>query len=94
MPSSKPFAAGSEVGPSVDYFLARGQVRRQARAVVELLRRSAGLAGHFLFMEDDFLLCPHGLQALAYATSKAHAYLPGDSVEARAPKAAGLRVLQ
>ena len=53
------------------------QVRRQTRAVVALLRRSAGLGGHFLFMEDDFLLCPHALRTLAYLTSKAHAYFPG-----------------
>ena len=52
-------------------------MRRQTRAVVELLRRSQGLAGHFLFMEDDFVLCPHALRALAYVTSKAHAYFPG-----------------
>jgi hypothetical protein len=42
-----------------------------------MMRASAGLAGHFLFMEDDFLLCPHALRALAYVTSKAHAYYPG-----------------
>ena len=56
----------------------RSSVRRQTRAVVALLRAAAGLAAHFLFMEDDFILCPHGLRTLAYVTSKAHAYLPGD----------------
>ncbi len=55
----------------------RRQVRRQTRAVVELMRRSEGLAGHFLFMEDDFLLCPHALRTLTYIISKAHAYFPG-----------------
>jgi len=54
------------------------RVRRQTRAVVELMRRSEGLAGHFMFMEDDFLLCPHALRTLAYVTSKAHAYFPDD----------------
>uniref|UniRef100_A0A7S0QR22 Uncharacterized protein n=1 Tax=Cryptomonas curvata TaxID=233186 RepID=A0A7S0QR22_9CRYP len=34
------------------------------------------MAGHFLFMEDDFLVCPHALRALAYVTAKAHAYFP------------------
>ena len=53
------------------------RVQRQTRAVVALLRAAAGLGGHFMFMEDDFLLCPHALRALAYVTSKAHAYLPG-----------------
>jgi hypothetical protein len=47
--------------------------------VVALLRAAAGLGGHFMFMEDDFLLCPHALRALAYVTSKAHAYLPGSA---------------
>jgi hypothetical protein len=53
------------------------QVRRQTRAVVALMRASAGLAEHFIFMEDDFLLCPHALRALAYVTAKAYAYFPG-----------------
>ena len=59
-------------------------VRRQTRAVVSLLRAAAGLASHFLFYEDDFILCPHGLRTLAYVTSKAHAYLPGGAVFAPA----------
>ena len=41
------------------------------------MRASAGLAGHFIFMEDDFLICPHALRALAYLTAKAYAYFPG-----------------
>jgi hypothetical protein len=52
-------------------------VRRQTRAVVALLRASRGIAGHFLFMEDDFVMCPNALQTLAYITSKVHAYFPG-----------------
>jgi hypothetical protein len=44
------------------------------------MRASAGLAGNFLFMEDDFLFCPHALRALAYVTNKAHAYFPGTAV--------------
>jgi hypothetical protein len=59
------------------------RVQRQTRAVVALLRAAAGLGGHFMFMEDDFLLCPHALRALAYVTSKAHAYLPGSARIAR-----------
>ena len=43
------------------------------------MRAAAGLAGHFIFMEDDFLLCPHALRSLAYVTAKAYAYFPGPS---------------
>ena len=42
-----------------------------------MLRVSEGLAEHFLFMEDDFLLCPHALRTLVYIIDKAHAYFPG-----------------
>ena len=56
---------------------ARPQVRRQSRAVTTMLRVSEGLAEHFLFMEDDFLLCPHALRTLVYIIDKAHAYFPG-----------------
>ena len=52
-------------------------VRRQTRAVAALLRAAAGRAAHFMFMEDDFVLCHHALRTLAYVTAKAHAYLPG-----------------
>lgn len=50
------------------------KVRRQTRAAIAMLRASAGLAGHFVFMEDDFILCPHALYAMQYIISKAYAY--------------------
>ena len=52
------------------------KVRRQTRAAIAMLRASAGLAGHFIFMEDDFILCPHALYAMQYIISKAYAYKP------------------
>lgn len=33
-------------------------------------------AAHFMFMEDDMELCPHGMQALHHAIGKASAYAP------------------
>jgi hypothetical protein len=51
-------------------------VRRQTRAAIAMLRASAGLASHFIFMEDDFILCPHALYATQYIISKAYAYNP------------------
>lgn len=56
-------------------------MRRQTRAVVALLRASEGLSSHFLFMEDDFLLCPHALRTLEYIITKAHAYYSGVAIE-------------
>jgi len=55
------------------------KVIRQTRAVVSLLRLSDGLSTHFMFMEDDFLICPNALRTLQYIISKAHAYYPGES---------------
>lgn len=37
-----------------------------------LVSAAAGLGYHYLFMEDDFALCPNGLQALAYLIRKAY----------------------
>lgn len=51
-------------------------VRVQTRAVISLLREASGTAANFIFMEDDFLLCPHGLRLLHYLIAKVHAYMP------------------
>jgi hypothetical protein len=51
-------------------------VRRQTRAVISTLRASAGQGRYFLFMEDDFVVCPHALRAMSYITNKANAYYP------------------
>lgn len=46
------------------------RVRRQTRAVVALLREASGTSSHFVFAEDDFVLCPHAIRAMHYLTSK------------------------
>ena len=69
-------------------------MRRQTRAVVALLRASAGRAHHFVFMEDDFILCPHAIRAMSYLTTKALAYFPGpvpDPLRAGRARGAGVR---
>ena len=34
------------------------------------MQEAAGLAEHYMFMEDDFVLCANGLHALHYAVAK------------------------
>lgn len=48
------------------------QVRKQTRDLVHLLRAAAGRADHYLFMEDDMLLCRGGAAAIGRMLSKAH----------------------
>ncbi|CAM9707241.1 unnamed protein product, partial [Ectocarpus fasciculatus] len=57
-------------------FLPLMKVRKQTRDLVYLLRAAAGLADHYLFMEDDMLLCPGGAAAIGRMVSKAHSYHP------------------
>ncbi|CAM9349370.1 unnamed protein product [Ectocarpus sp. 12 AP-2014] len=52
------------------------KVQEQTRDLVYLLRAAAGLADHYLFMEDDMLLCPGGAAAIGRMISKAHSYHP------------------
>lgn len=62
------------------------RVRRQTRDVSDLLDVVTALYGgsgdYYMFMEDDFRLCPHGLQALAFLLARAsapgHAGATGD----------------
>ncbi|CAN0384133.1 unnamed protein product, partial [Hapterophycus canaliculatus] len=48
------------------------KVRKQTRDLVYLLRAAAGRAEHYLFMEDDMLLCRGGAAAIGRMLSKAH----------------------
>ena len=51
------------------------RVRKQTRDVAMLLRHPVASSGRlFLFMEDDFRLCPSALEAIAYLVRKAGAY--------------------
>jgi hypothetical protein len=56
-------------------------VRRQTRAVAALLQASKGLSSNYLFMEDDFVVCPHAIRTLEYIISKADAYYQGKIAE-------------
>ncbi|GAB4821608.1 hypothetical protein N2152v2_008654, partial [Parachlorella kessleri] len=47
------------------------QVRKQTCDVISLLRHAAPLSSYYLFMEDDFQVCPYALRALQYALTKA-----------------------
>ncbi len=47
------------------------RVRKQTRDVVSLLRAVNGKSHYYLFMEDDFAVCPHTLNILSYIISKA-----------------------
>lgn len=51
------------------------QVRKQTRDLVHLLRAAAGRAEHYLFMEDDMLLCEGGAAAIGRMLNKAHRFL-------------------
>ena len=59
------------------------KVRKQTRDVAALIRAAAPLGSHFMFMEDDFELCPHGLSAVAYMTTKMEEY-NGEYISIRA----------
>eukprot|EP00903_Cladosiphon_okamuranus_P013250 g12355.t1 len=52
------------------------KVRKQTRDLVHLLRAAAGRAEHYLFMEDDMLLCQGGAAAIGRMLNKAHSYFP------------------
>jgi len=48
------------------------KVRQQTMDVTTLLKEAKGKAHHYLFMEDDFELCPNAMQALLYLIGKAY----------------------
>jgi hypothetical protein len=52
------------------------RVRKQTRDLVALLRRAKGLGQHYLFLEDDMLLCPHALLAFQYLLRRASVVHP------------------
>ena len=50
---------------------ARTQVRQQTLDVVSVLRQAEAFKmRYYMFMEDDFRLCPHALTAISYAVRK------------------------
>ena len=51
-------------------------MRKQTCDLVTLMGEAAPLGAHYLFMEDDFVACPHLLRTLAYAAAKADALEP------------------
>ena len=70
-----------QIDPNKPYW----KVRKQTRDIAKMLefavkstratgRSAAG--GHFLFMEDDFRLCPQGLRAVHYLIQKVHTVDP------------------
>ncbi|CAM9804267.1 unnamed protein product, partial [Discosporangium mesarthrocarpum] len=52
-------------------------VQKQTRDLVALLREARGWGRHYLFMEDDMLLCKHASLAIVHMIRKAHGYHPG-----------------
>lgn len=56
------------------------KVRAQTRDVVQVMAVAAGVYGreaaYYMFQEDDFRLCPHGGEALAYLLAKATIVAP------------------
>jgi len=62
-------------------------VRQQTRDVAFVLREARTRwprLAHFVFVEDDFRLCPHGLAAIHYALAKADAFFNADWIAVRA----------
>eukprot|EP00002_Diphylleia_rotans_P000860 TRINITY_DN10465_c0_g2_i1.p1 TRINITY_DN10465_c0_g2~~TRINITY_DN10465_c0_g2_i1.p1 ORF type:complete len:289 (+),score=51.48 TRINITY_DN10465_c0_g2_i1:457-1323(+) len=47
------------------------QVRKQSLDVSTLLDYASGKSSYYLFMEDDFELCSHGMKAINYVMDKA-----------------------
>jgi hypothetical protein len=52
------------------------RVRKQTRDLAQVVRLSTHRGGHYLFLEDDMLLCGQGLLSLQYAVTKAQRYHP------------------
>jgi hypothetical protein len=51
-------------------------VRRQTRNIVSVMRKSVNHGRYYLFLEDDMVLCQHGLFTINYLLHKANAYHP------------------
>lgn len=47
---------------------------QQSLDVAQLLKYSANKSKYYLFMEDDFKICPNGLKSIYHLISKANAY--------------------
>eukprot|EP00884_Botryococcus_braunii_P003153 jgi/Botrbrau1/12839/Bobra.0045s0008.1 len=52
------------------------EVRKQTRDLVTLMNMAKGLSHYYMFMEDDFRVCPFAIRIIAYVISKLNA-IPG-----------------
>ncbi|XXQ38091.1 Glycosyl transferase 64 domain-containing protein [Plasmodiophora brassicae] len=53
------------------------RVRKQTRDIVSMMRLAYDLSpSYFMFLEDDFWLCPSGLEAILHLLAKAYRYAP------------------
>lgn len=52
------------------------KVRQQTRDVASLLEYAHGMGEYYMFMEDDFRLCPSAMMALQYVIDKANRVFP------------------
>ncbi|KAA6429434.1 MAG: hypothetical protein FRX49_00828, partial [Trebouxia sp. A1-2] len=50
-----------------------GSVRRQTCDLIELMEMAQPIAHYYLFMEDDFRMCPHTMRLLPYMLAKLNA---------------------
>lgn len=50
------------------------RVRKQTRSIAMVMKKAAGLAKYFQFLEDDMVLCKGGLQATHHMLAKATRY--------------------
>ena len=77
VPNSSPYqdATPELRDPLVDgnkpYWRVRKQTRDIAKVLEAAVQRPSAQAENFLFMEDDFRLCPQGLRAIHYLLQKA-----------------------
>jgi len=46
------------------------QVRQQTCDLINLMKWSLGKSFHYMFMEDDFVVCPGTIKTLVYAIKK------------------------
>lgn len=77
--NADPMSGANDVGtPDVP----GARVRKQTRDVASVLGALADRGEYYLFMEDDFSLCPHALLAIHYMIEKAHR-LHGDFISVR-----------
>ena len=52
------------------------KVRKQTRNLASVIKKTAGTADTYLFLEDDMQFCPHGFTTIQYLLDKASRYHP------------------